>query len=155
MFESCHLFAIATRDNSKWHLRRSQYISPTCLFKKIEYTIGDVSKKDIGWMRLTQLDGKVFDTTSFRIGGAEKRYDVSNAPVSTHREITGCFIITEFDSSNAIQHLRIFGAPTAAELSKGLEAFGMFDIDDAAAKMLSKQHANEEDSSSPKSGIEV
>mmetsp|Transcript_30580 Transcript_30580/g.41419 ORF Transcript_30580/g.41419 Transcript_30580/m.41419 type:complete len:143 (+) Transcript_30580:1652-2080(+) len=87
-------------------------------------------------------------------GARKKRYDVSNAHASTHREITGCFIITEFDSSEAIQHLRIFGAPTAAELSNGLEAFGMFDIDDAAAKMLSKQHATEEDSSSPKSGIE-
>ena len=114
----------------------SSYVTAHCLIKKMVWsytTLHPMSTKPrVGYLKLEKMNGEVIEIK-------QKGADNESAGISDVRHaLTGAFIITTFQMSNAIIKLRVCGSYKATDFLNAFEYYSLWNVSDEAKALLLK-----------------
>ena len=130
-----------TGNGTDYQIDPSSYVTEHCLIKRMiwSYTTAHPmsTKPRVGYLKLEKMNGEVIEIK-------EKGTDNESVGVSDVRyALTGAFIITTFQMSNAIIRLRVCGSYKAADFLSAFEYYSLWNVSEKAKALLLKPGGHE------------
>jgi len=121
-----------TEDDKGTQLAHKNVVTKGCILTEIEwcYTtlFPNTTKPRISYLRLVKLDGSEFEIVQRTVDPKTNKVTATTVPVGPTHCVSGVFVITNFQMSDSVLHLRVCGSNTPEDFLKAFDYYSLWEL---------------------------